>query len=123
MKKLIIFSLFLVFVAGSFDVSAKVRKKDLMGEWKYEAPTAPYGYEKGVFVFFEKDSKLKGELKLADGSKINFSDVKIEGDEVLFTLYVEGTYITAKSKIKGDSLSGKVSTPDGEIEVSAKKVK
>ena len=33
--------------------------KGLVGEWKFEVPSAPYGYEKGM-LYFEKDNKLEG---------------------------------------------------------------
>ena len=121
MKKLFILTLLLAIVAGSFDASAKVRKKDVIGEWKYEAPTAPYGFETGILAFFEKEGKLDGELKLADGYKINLEGVKLEKDILSFSLYVEGGYVTVKTKVEGKLLSGTVDTPDGELKLTAKK--
>jgi len=123
MKKLIILTFLLAIIAGSFDASAKVRKKNVIGDWKYEAPTAPYGFETGILAFFEKEGKLDGELKLADGYKISLEDVKLEKNVLSFGLYVEGGYVTVNTKIEGESLSGTVDTPDGELKLTAKKIK
>ena len=123
MKKLIIFTFLLAMVAGSFNASAKIRPKDVVGDWKYEAPTAPYGFEKGTFAFSEKDGKLAGSLILQDGSKMELEGVKLEKDVLTFSLYVEGGYVMASFKIDGDSLSGAVSSPDGNINVTAQKEK
>lgn len=123
MKKLIILTFLLAIIAGSFDASAKVRKKDVIGDWKYEVPTAPYGFETGVLAFFEKNGKLAGELQLTDGSKMGLENVKLEKDVLSFSLYVEGGYVSVSSKIDGENLTGTVDTPDGEMKLTAKKVK
>ena len=123
MKKLIILTFLLAMVAGSFNASAKVRQKDVVGDWKYQAPTAPYGFEKGTFTFSEKDGRLAGALILTDGSKMDLEGVKLEKDVLTFSLYVEGGYVMANFKIDGDSLSGAVSSPQGNINVTAQKEK
>lgn len=51
---------------------------DLIGSWKYEVAGAPTGYDKGTLVFAEKDGKLAGEVKFADGYKIDLKDVSFE---------------------------------------------
>jgi len=123
MKKLIILYIMVILIAGSFNASAKVRPKDVVGDWKYQAPTAPYGFEKGTFTFSEKDGKLVGALILTDGSKMDLEGVKLEKDVLTFSLYVEGGYVMANFKIDGDSLSGAVSSPQGDISVTAQKEK
>ena len=122
MKKLILLTFVLAFVAVSLNASAKVTQKDVVGEWKYEAPSAAYGYNTGMLVFAEQDGKLTGALKLEDGSRIDLQSVTLEENVLKFSLYVEGGYITVNTKIDGDKLSGTVATPDGEIELTAKKV-
>ena len=123
MKKIIVFTFLLAMIAGSFNASAKVKKKDVIGDWKYEAPTAPYGFEKGTFAFSDKDGKLEGKLILLDGSSFQLESVKLEKDVLTFSLYVEGGYVMANFKIDGDSLSGAVSSPDGDLKVTAQKEK
>ena len=63
MKKVMFFVFFITLIAGSVNTSVAAGNKQITGEWKYEVPTAPYGYEKGVMVFSEKEGKLAGEVK------------------------------------------------------------
>ncbi len=123
MKKLIIFTFMLAIVAGSFNASAKVRHKDIVGDWKYEVPTAPYGFEKGTLSFSEKDGKLAGMLILIDGSKMQLEGVILEKVTLSFSVYIEGGYVTVTSTVDGESLSGMVKSPVGDMKLTAKKEK
>lgn len=97
--------------------------KDVVGSWKYEVAGAPYGYEKGTLVFTEKEGKLVGEVKFADGYKIEMKEVKIEeGGIVKCGLYVDYEYISVKVKLEGTKMTGSVNTPDGELKLKADKL-
>jgi len=122
MKKLIILTFLLALVAGSFNASAKkVRAKDLVGEWKYEAPSAPYGYEKGTLAFSEEDKQLVGSLNFTDGSKVKLESIKFENDVLTFSAYVAGGYVNVNLKLEEEVLKGVVNTPDGDMQMTATK--
>jgi hypothetical protein len=124
MKKLMILAFLFVIVIGSVNVAAAQGKNDLIGNWKYEVPSAPYGYEKGTLSFTEKEGKLVGEVKFADGYKIDMKDVKIEdGGVVKCGLYVDYEYVSVKAKIEGTKMTGTANTPDGELKLTAEKQK
>ncbi|HPF52609.1 MAG TPA: hypothetical protein PK335_13590 [Draconibacterium sp.] len=123
MKKLILLTLMLALVAGSFNASAKVRKKDVIGEWKYEAPTAPYGFEKGTLAISDKDGELAGNLILLDGSSMKLESVKLEKDMLSFAINVQGAYVMGSLKVDGDIMSGVVNSPDGDLKLTAQKTK
>ena len=98
--------------------------KDVVGNWKYEVAGAPYGYEKGTLVFAEKEGKLVGEVKFADGYKIEMKEVKVEENGVVKCgLYVDYEYISVTIKLEGTKMSGSVNTPDGELKLKADKLK
>ena len=97
--------------------------KDVVGNWKYEVAGAPYGYEKGTLVFAEKEGKLVGEVKFADGYKIEMKEVKVEENGVVKCgLYVDYEYISVTIKLEGTKMSGSVNTPDGELKLKAEKL-
>jgi hypothetical protein len=124
MKKLMILTFLFVIVIGSVNVASAQGKKELVGSWKYEVPSAPYGYEKGTLVFAEKEGKLVGEVKFADGYKIDMKDVAIEeGGVVKCGLYVDYEYVSVKAKIEGTKMTGTVNTPEGEMKITAEKQK
>lgn len=124
MKKLMTFAFLFAIVIGSVNAASTQGNKELVGNWKYEVPSAPYGYEKGTLVFAEKEGKLVGEVKFADGYKIDMKDVKIEDGGVLKCgLYVDYEYVSVKAKIEGTKMTGTVNTPEGEMKLTAEKQK
>jgi hypothetical protein len=123
MKKLMIFALVIAAIIGSVNVSLAAGNKDVVGNWKYEVPSAPYGYEKGTLVFAEKEGKLVGEVKFADGYKIDMKNVTYENGELKGGLYVDYEYVSVKLKVEGTKMTGTANTPEGEMKLTAEKQK
>nr|WP_321357407.1 hypothetical protein [uncultured Draconibacterium sp.] len=123
MKKLMFF-VFVLFVATiTVNASNSSNNKEVIGEWKYEVPNAPYGYNAGNLVFEEKEGNLTGHVKLEDGYKIDLKDITYEDGVLKFGLYVDYDYVTLKITIEGEEMKGIVNSPEGEIPITAKKVK
>ncbi|MCG6189271.1 hypothetical protein [Maribellus maritimus] len=120
MKKLLIFTLLVAF-AATLNAATQTRKKDILGKWKYEVASAPYGYEKGTLVFSEKEGELAGEVQFIDGSKAQMTKISFEDETLKCGLYVEGGYIGIEAKIDGKNMAGSVDTPDGKIDLKAEK--
>lgn len=123
MKKLILLFVLVAVFAGSADSSEKIKIKNLVGEWKYEVAGVPQGYESGTIIFEEKENQITGAVKFNDGYKVDFKSVEIKDDMVTFGLYVEYDYITGKAKVDGNKMKGTVNSPDGEVPLTAEKVK
>ncbi len=122
MKNLLILAFFMAVTILNAQASGAVNK-DVVGNWKYEVAGAPYGYEKGTLVFAEKEGKLVGEVKFADGYKIEMKEVKVEENGVVKCgLYVDYEYISVTIKLEGTKMSGSVNTPDGELKLKAEKL-
>ena len=60
MKKMLVFACIAAFVAISTNAGIDQDYKSLVGEWKFEVPSAPYGYEKGMLYFLKKTISWKG---------------------------------------------------------------
>ena len=123
MKKVVILSLFVAMFAGVVNAAVSQSNKEIVGDWKYEAPAAPYGYEKGTLVITEKDGKLAGQVKFEDGYKIELKNVTFVDGVFKCGLYVDYEYVSVKAKIDGDKMKGSVDTPDGEMPITATKAK
>lgn len=123
MKKLLVFAFLVALVAGTVNAAVATGNKDVIGEWKYEVPTAPYGYEAGTLVIDEKEGKLAGHVKFADGYKIDLKNLTYAEGVFKCGLYVDYEYVSIKAKIKGKEMAGAVDTPEGEMKLTAKKVK
>jgi hypothetical protein len=60
---------------------------------------------------------------MADGYKIDLKNIEYADGVLKFGLYIDYEYISATSKIEGDRMTGSVKTPEGEMKLSAEKVK
>jgi hypothetical protein len=121
MKKLMILSLVVMSLLGSVNISLAIGNKDVVGSWKYEAPTAPYGYEKGTIVFSEKEGKIVGEVKFADGYKIDMKNVTYENNELKCGLYIDYEQINVNIKVDGKKMTGIAKTPEGDLKITGEK--
>ena len=117
-KNTMIAALMLVF-SVSVLMAANTEKK-LEGTWEYKASEAPYEYSAGQLVFKQKDGKLEGVAKVNYGS-MELEDLKVTGEKVSFTVYVEGEYVQINLTLKGDKLTGKAAYSEGSLDVSATK--
>ena len=113
---------YLVIVAITFSgFKTAASNNEVVGNWKYEVPTAPVGYDKGVMVISEKEGKLVGEVKFVDGYKIDLKEVSYENGVLKCGLYVDYNYVSITAKIEGSKMAGNVNTPEGEMKITAEK--
>lgn len=123
MKKLLVLAFLVAIVAGTVNAAVTTSNKEVVGEWKYEVPTAPYGYETGTLIIIEKEGALAGHIKFADDYKIDLKKVTFAEGILKCGLYVDYEYITIKAEVTGKELKGAVDTPEGEMKITAKKIK
>ena len=122
MKKLLTVMLLAIFATTVFQITATPVNDDLLGEWKFESPNAPYGYNKGSIIILEKEGLLAGEIKFADGTKVELKDVKFEENVLKFNISVEYNNIPIKATIEGKKMKGTAGTPEGNMPFEARKV-
>ncbi len=111
--------IFGLFIGNAF-TTAKV--KEVIGTWNYEAPEAPYEYSVGQLIFTLNGSAIEGVIKIGD-YEIDMKNIKVEGGEVSFGAYIDGEYVSTKTTIKKGVMTGKTSTSEGTIKVTAEKEK
>ena len=123
MKKVVILTLLVAMFAGVVNAAVSQSNKSIIGEWKYEAPAAPYGYEKGSLIITEKEGELAGQVKFEDGYKIELKNITFADGVFKCGLYVDYEYVSIKAKVDGKKMKGAVDTPEGEMPITATKVK
>jgi hypothetical protein len=121
MKKMLVFACIAAFVAISTNAGVDQDYKGLVGEWKFEVPSAPYGYEKGMLSFFEKDNKLEGEVKFGEGNKIKLTHLRHANDSIKCNLYVDNEHVDVKAKVEGEKIQGVANTSIGVMTFTAEK--
>lgn len=96
-------------------------QKLLIGNWNYELSEAPYGYEKGIISFLEKNEKLTCLVKLEAGT-LAADSLKIEDEKIILFVTIDNNSIKVILKLVDNKLTGTVDTPEGEKKLTANKI-
>ena len=123
MKRLIILSLLSVFVLAASQNVAAQTNKNILGEWKFSSPNAPYGYDKGSIFISEKDGNLEGEIKFADGYKIDLKKVTFKENTITCNLFIDYESVNITAEIDGEKMKGNAGTSQGKMPFTAEKAK
>lgn len=114
----------LLLIMGLFSLNSFAMKgNDPVGTWKFSAPTAPYGYEKGLIEISKDGDELIGTMSF-DGMQYKFDmeRLKFADDIITFGLFIDGDDVFIKMSFgEKDELSGKAVTSEGEIPMTAKR--
>jgi hypothetical protein len=112
--------LVMFFVVFSTNYIMASPSNDLKGIWSFEASQAPIEYSKGKLVISEKNGSLEGVMKFGESSR-NLVNLKAEGDQLSFGLYLEGELITIKLKFNGRAFTGTATYSAGTVSLTGKK--
>lgn len=124
MKKMIMaFTTVLLFPVMIF--AQQVQKKDPVGVWKFDLPSAPEGYKSGTLNVGFADKKYSANMFFPEYSlKIPGEKVSFVKDSLLFTMYAEGQPVTILLKMTEPlKMQGKALYSEGEIPLSMIKEK
>jgi hypothetical protein len=122
MKKMLVLAFLAAMFTGTIYAIPVNKNSDVLGEWKFESPHAPYGYNKGSIVILEKEGALAGEIKFADGTKVEMKNVSYEEGVLKFNISVEYNNIPIKATFEGKKMKGSANTPDGDLPFEATKL-
>lgn len=123
MKNLFILAIFALMGFLNQVHAAHANQSDVAGEWKYEVPQAPYGYQEGILILTETENKLEGEVKFSDGYKVSLKEISFQNGKLKFGLYIDYEYISVEADLTNAEMKGFVNSPEGKMGLTAKKVK
>lgn len=113
--------LFIVLAASISMLSSGSELEKIVGTWNYSTSYAPPGYDKGQLVFFEKEGKTAGQVKIS-GYAIDVKNLKYSEGTYSFIVTIDYQDIPVSFKLEGDKITGKASSPDGDLPIEAKKM-
>ena len=124
MKK-IIFTYLMVSLFAFCAVSAQTgsAKNNPVGKWKFEAPTAPEGYNSGSINITFTENKYSTAVSLT-GSEIAIpgDKTKFENDTVSFIVLLDGNVVSISLKAENDiKMTGKAVYSEGVIPLTLTK--
>lgn len=106
---------------GTMELTAE--KISLKGTWSFQAPNAPYDYQKGKLAFSEKSGVMSAKVLLSDNTEINVQNLKIENNSFKFSMMAEGENVSVSGKLVNGKIVAKAITSDGELDATAVYVK
>jgi len=112
----------LIILAITIQVSAKLKEKHLIGEWKYSVVT-DQGNITGVFKFIKAEGKLSGQVITDDGYTIPFTKIEIRDENTLYLeLETDSDTIKLKVEVDGNKFKGTGTSYQGEAPITGEKV-
>jgi hypothetical protein len=123
MKKTIPLILLLLFSISLVSAQTVKVNTSPVGKWKFEAPSAPEGYNSGSISISFAENKYSTAVSLTGSDyAIPGDKTKVENDSVTFTVLLEGTEIAISLKAENDTkMTGKAVYVDGEIPLTLTK--
>lgn len=120
--KIKILSIIVLSILSVMTLSAQsnTKKNNPVGTWKFEASTAPEGYTSGITIIALAGQKYSATMSFT-GTEYNIpgENVKVEGESLSFTVYVEGQNVNVNLKMENAAkMAGKASYSEGEIPIA-----
>lgn len=107
-------------VDGSKDEFKRTKLKKFVGEWKYEAPYAPYGYQEGVFKFTKVKKELQGTVSLGS-YETELQGIEADQNVLKFYVTVEGSQVDMELTFDKKTFSGVAHSMQGDIPLTGTK--
>ncbi len=95
-------------------------KDNLIGGWEYTVDNAPEGYGSGLMMIVMQDNAYKVQVQTGAGV-MNATNVVVKGNDIAFTLNVEGENVTVALSAKGSTISGTSTSSAGVFKINGVK--
>ena len=95
---------------------------NLAGTWDYEVPT-DQGTLEGEMTITKNEAKFDISIETTSYGTLELEDIKVTGNDLTANVELEGATIEFEFEFDGDSMEGTIGTPDGELEITAKRRK
>lgn len=118
--KIITLTVIFILSVAALSGQANVKKNSPVGRWNFDAPTAPYNYGSGTLVIALENKKYSVNMSFSGSDyKLPGENVKIEGNDISFTEYIEGQTVKVALKLEDNSkMTGKATYSEGEVPIT-----
>ena len=123
MKKVILFVIIVMFSLPSVIAQSNHVIKNPVGIWKFDAPYAPEGYTSGSIAIGLEENKYNTSMSFTGSDyKLPGEKVKVTGDSITFSIFLEGQDITVLlKKEEATKMTGKAIYSEGEVPLTLTK--
>ncbi|WKD86945.1 hypothetical protein KCTC32516_02325 [Polaribacter huanghezhanensis] len=96
--------------------------KDIDGRWDYEVEAADDTMT-GEMTIKKSDDNYTVQIETTQFGSLELENIVLNNNVLNANIDIEGNSIEFEFKFDGDSMSGSVSTPDGDLDIKAKRRK
>lgn len=99
-----------------------IEVEDIAGIWDYEVEAAD-GTMTGIMTIKKSDDTYTVQIETTQFGTLELSNITLKGKELTANIDMQGALVEFEFKFDGDTMNGTVSTPDGDLDIVAKKRK
>ena len=111
----------LLFVSMSFSADEfAFGVKKFVGDWEYEAPNAPYGYQNGLISLTKEKKALKGTISIGSYTS-DLDEIQTKKNKLTGVVNVEGERVQLELNFDKNSFQGVASSSQGDIPMTGKR--
>jgi len=111
----------LLFVSMSFSADEfAFGVKKFVGDWEYEAPNAPYGYQNGLISLTKEKKALKGTISIGSYSS-DLDEIVTKKNKLNGVVIVEGERVELELNFDKDTFEGMAKSSQGNIPMTGKR--
>ncbi|MCK0189393.1 hypothetical protein [Arenibacter sp. F20364] len=103
------------------EVVEKVYKSPI-GTWEYTVDDVPYEYSVGVLIITKEKEEYKVVVK-ANYNTLTASEVKVNENNVNFSVYIDGGKVQVSLQVKDDIINGNANSTEGTFSLKGKRNK
>lgn len=119
-----LFGALIVYTLPAFALNPSVNPPaGIEGIYEYKSAEAPYEYQKGTIELKKVENKWTAKIT-ANYQTFAAQEVKVENNQVQFSIYIDGNSVLVKLQHKDGKLTGTASSDgDGVMQITAERKK
>ena len=120
LKSKLVIGILLIMVTVGLTSMKPATAIDPSGVWDYEIET-PQGNMSGEMTIKKSGDEFSVSIETEQFGSLELTNVSLDGKEMTADIEMQGASVDFSFEFDGDSMKGSVSTPDGEMDITAKK--
>jgi hypothetical protein len=122
LKSKVVLGVFFFMLTIGLTSMQSVTKIDPSGIWDYEVE-AGEGTMTGEMTIKKSDDAYTVSIETTQFGTLELDNIKLDNNELTADIDMQGAVIDFKFEFEGDTMKGTVATPDGDMDITAKKRK
>lgn len=120
LKSKLVIGILLIMVTVGLTSMKPATAIDPSGVWDYEVET-PQGNMTGEMNIKKSDGNFAVSIETEQFGTLELGNITLEGNEMTADIDMQGATVEFSFEFDGDSMKGSIATPDGDMDITAKK--